>query len=530
MRVVINCLNITLLLSILFLSVTWRNLSFTDSISPITASAVTSATNNLALLFSTYLGGSEGPEHGHSIAVGDDGSYYVTGQTKSSDFPTQNAYDRWYNGGSDVFLAKFSPNNSLLWSTFFGGSETEICIDLAVARDGSCYIVGRTESTNFPTKNAYQEILGGNEDVFVAKFSSEGLLLWSTYLGGSVGFENGFGIAVSDDGSCYVTGETQSTDFPTKKAYASTYNGGNFEAFVTKFSSKGKLLWSTYLGGNDNEAGKAITVARDGSCFVTGFTWSSDFPTKNAYDATPNGDWDVFVTKFSSRGKLLWSTYLGGTWWDEGLGITVARDDSCYVAGFTQSIDFPTKQAYNSTKGRYGDAFVSRFAANGSLLWSTFLGGNSSDRAYDVAAVVDCSCYVIGATYSTNFPTPNAYDNSTNGWWSDAFVSRFAANGSLLWGTYLGGNEGGDYGYGVAPTEDGKCYVIGTTSSDDFPTQNASDSTLGSTCDAFITAFIDPFPPIPYIIPPNYSYIFYGILASLGISFFVVVIVYTRRK
>jgi len=355
-RVGINCLNITLLLSILFLTVTWGELSFTDSIRSITAPVAASATNNLTLLFSTYLGGNEGLDHGHSIAISADGSYYVTGSTESSDFPSLNAYDRWYNGGSDVFLAKFSPNNSLLWSTFFGGSETEICIDLAVARDGSCYIVGRTESTNFPTKNAYQEVLGGNEDVFVAKFSSEGLLLWSTYLGGSEGFENGFGIAVSDDGSCYVTGETQSTDFPTKKAFTGAYNGGNFDAFVAKFSSKGKLLWSTYLGGNDNEVGKAITVARDGSCYVTGWTWSSDFPTKNAFDATPNGDWDCLVTKFSSRGKLLWSTYLGGTWWDEGLGITVARDDSCYVAGFTQSTDFPTKQAYNSTKGRYGDA------------------------------------------------------------------------------------------------------------------------------------------------------------------------------
>jgi len=103
-------------------------------------------------------------------------------------------------------------------------------------------------------------------------------------------------------------------------------------------------------------------------------------------------------------------------------------------------------------------------------------------------------------------------------------------DGMLFWGSYLGGSEGGDYGYGVASTEDSKCYVIGTTHSDDFPTKNAYDSTLGSTSDAFITAFIDPFPPIPYIIPPNYSYIFYGLLASFGITFFVIVIVYTRRK
>ncbi len=530
MRVVNNCLNITLLLSILFISVTWQDLSFSASISPITAPVAASATNNLTMFFSTYLGGSEGLDHGRSIAVGADSSYYVLGQTVSDDFPTQNAFDDSINGHRDVFISKFDRDNSLLWSTFFGGSDLEVPGDIAVTDDGSCYIIGTTKSTNFPIKNAYQNTFGGGyKDIFVAKFSSGGLLLWSTYFGGSAGFENGFGIAVSDDGSCYVTGETQSSDFPTKKAFAGAYNGGNFDTFVAKFSSNGKLQWSTYLGGAQNDIGNAVAIAHDGSCYITGRTWSNDFPTKNAFDATHNGYWDVFVTKFSSRGKLRWSTYIGGDDWDEGLGIDIARDGSCYITGFARSTNFPTKQAYNSTKGGLGDAFVSRLDANGLLLWSTFLGGNSNDRAYDVAAVVDCSCYVIGETYSTNFPTPNAFDNSNNDGW-DAFVSRFAANGSLLWGSYLGGSEGGDYGYGVASSDDGKCYVVGTTHSDDFPIQNATDSTLGSTSDAFIAVFIDPFPPIPYIVPPNYSYTFYGLLAFFGISFFVVVIAYTRKK
>jgi len=531
-RVIINCLNITLLLSVFFLSIPLWDLSLTDSISPITAPVTASATNNLTMFFSTYLGGDEEAERGECIAVSDDGCYYVTGRTESNDFPIMNAFDSTYNDGSDVFLSKFSPDNTLLWSTFFGGTDFDGGFCIAVTSKGSCYIVGITRSSDFPTKKAYNSLHSGKDDIFLAKFSSTGNLLWSTYFGGSEE-DYGYGIAVAEDGSCYVIGETQSSDLPIKNAYDSTFNGGYFDAFVAKFSSYGRLIWSSYLGGNENEAGKAIAVASDGSCYVTGLTRSSNYPTLNAYDATHNGDWDAFVTKFSSKGKLLWSTFLGGAWWDEALAITVARDGSFYVAGYTVSNNFPTKHAYNTSNGGVGDAFVTRFAVNGSLLWSTFLGGNGCDRAYDVVAAVDCSCYVIGETFSTNFPTPNAYDDSYNGVF-DTFITRFATNGSLLWATYLGGIEGSDKGHAIAPSKDGKCYVIGTTHSDDFPIKNAYDPTLGSTSDAFITAFIDPFPPIPYVVPfsPSfYSYILlYSILAFLGITFLVVVIVYTRKK
>jgi len=532
LRLMFNNLTVILLISVIFLSATQHVLPTTKQ-TRVLPSSVVSATTYTNMTYSTYFGGNEGLDQGRGITVSDDGSYYLTGRTESSDFPTKNAYDSTYNGGSDAYITKFSLDNSLLWSTFFGGSDLEVPRDIAVASDGSCYIVGTTLSGNFPTKKAYDSSYSGNDDVFLAKFSTNGVLLWSTYLGGSE-WDFGYSIAVACDGSCYVIGETHSSDFPIKDAFTNTFNGGYFDAFVTKFSSSGRLLWSSYLGGNENDAGTAIAVTYDGSCYVTGRSRSSNFPTLNAYDATHNGYWDVFVTKFSLRGKLLWSTFLGGADWDEGLGIDIARDDSCYITGFARSTDFPTKYAYNSINGGLGDAFVSRFAANGSLLWSTFLGGNDTDRAYDVAAAVDCSCYVTGNTYSINFPTPNAYDNSNNDGW-DAFVVRFATNGSLLWGTFLGGSEGGDIGHSVASTEDGRCYVVGTTTSDDFPIKNAYDSTLGSTSDVFITAFIDPFPPIPYPKPicplvDPYTSLLYGFLAFLGITFFAVIIFYIRRK
>lgn len=530
-RFLIKCFIILLLISLTFLPLSHFEISsstFSNLVNP----NLDSESNNLAMIYSTYFG-RDATEQGKGIALYIDGSYYVTGRTESSDFPTLYGFDNSYNGGGDVYLSKFSSTNELLWSTFFGGSDLENSFDIAIANDGSCYIVGTTESIDFPIKNAYQNNFGGGyEDVFVAKFSTSGLLLWSTYLGGSNGFENGFSIAVTEDGSCYVTGETQSSNFPTKNAYDSDYNGGNFDSFIVKFSSNGWLRWSTFLGGSNNDVGKGIAVTRDGSCYVTGWTGSNDFPTLCGFDTTLNGDWDCFVAKFTSAGKLLWSTYLGGTWWDEALSITIARDDSCYLVGFTQSADFPTKQAYNNTKGLYEDAFVSRFAVNGSLLWSTFLGGNGADRAYDVVAAVDCSCYVIGETFSTDFPTPYAFDDSYNGLF-DVFISRFATNGSLLWGTYLGGSEGSDKGYGLAASEDGMFYVIGDTYSDDFPLLDAFDSEKGNARDAFIAAFIDPFPLVPYAIPflsSDYSSTLYGLFSFFVFAFIVVLIISVRRK
>jgi len=306
-------------------------------------------------------------------------------------------------------------------------------------------------------------------------------LNFSTYLGGNDGSERGYGIALSEDGSYYVTGQTGSNDFPTNNAYDSTYNGWYFDAFVAKFATNGTLLWSSYLGGNANDAGFGIAVTEDGSCYVTGFTASNDFPILHAYDSTPNGDWDVFVTKFNANGSLLWSTYFGGAWWDEALGIAIASDGSCYVTGYTVSPDFPTQQAYNNTNSGWGDAFVAKFTSTGSLLWSTFLGGNNIDRGYAIETSTDGSCYVTGYTGSTNFPTKNTYTDSLNSGF-DAFVTKFSPKGVLLWSTYYGGSQT-DKGYGIAVTNKGNCFIIGTTHSPDFPTKNAFDNTLGASSD-----------------------------------------------
>ena len=326
-RLILNHLIVVLLISVVFLSVDQQVLPSIEQIM-LKACSEAPAVTYPYLDFSTYFGGSDGYELGLGIAATDDGSYYVTGHTASSDFPTQNAYDDTFNGGRDAFVAKFNSHGSLLWSTYLGGTNFDGGFSIAVTSDGNCYIIGTTRSNDFPTLNAYSNTLSGSDDIFLAKFSSSGSLLWSTYLGGS-GEDYGYDIAVAGDGSCYVTGCTNSSDFPTQNAFDTTFNGGYIDIFVSKFSTNGSLLWSSYLGGNGNEWGYSIAVTDDGSCYVTGFKASNDFPALDAYDSTPNGDWDVFVTKFNASGSLHWSTYFGGSWWDEALGITVASDDSC---------------------------------------------------------------------------------------------------------------------------------------------------------------------------------------------------------
>jgi len=475
--------------------------------------------------FSTYFGGSgDYGERGVGIVVSDDGSYYILGRSRAIDFPTLNAFDDSPNGYTDIVISKFNSQGTLLWSTFFGGNETDVAFDISVAIDGSCYIIGWTESIDFPIKNAFSSTLNGAWDVFIAKFSTNGDLLWSTFFGGN-DTEDGFGIAVAGDGSCYVTGSTHSLDFPTKNAYNSTYNGGYYDAFVAKFASTGGLLWSSYLGGDQNDQGTAIDCTRDGSCIVTGYTRSSNFPTVNAYEPSYSDHDDIFVSKFSASGSLIFSTFCGGASIDNALAISTDRDGSCYLTGITLSSEFPVLNAFDNTYNTGGDAFVSKFAVDGSLLWSTFLGGNGVDRGYAITSTSDGRCYVTGVTNSGDFPT-EVLNSTYSGSSYDVFVTSFSSDGFLLWSSYHGGSEGSDRGYGIAVTELGSCYVVGSTSSDNFPTKNAFDDTLDGPSDIFIVKFVDT-PSAQLIRGPLVFIVATSILAFLIV---IGLIFYKKRK
>jgi hypothetical protein len=321
-------------------------------------------------------------------------------------------------------------------------------------------------------------------------------LVYSTYLGGG-GDDQGYGIAVDASSNAYVTGHTGSSNFPTLNPYL-TYEG-SYDVFVTKLSSSGNsLIYSTYLGGAGGDNGYTIAVDASGCAYVTGSTSSSDFPTQNAYDESYDGSSDVFVTKLSSSGSsLVYSTYLGGRYGDEGYGIAVDHSGNAYVTGQTSSSNFPTLNPYQTYQGML-DVFVVKLSSSGSsLIYSTYLGGSGLDYStnYGTGGIaVDDSgiAYVTGHTSSSNFPIQDPYDASYNGGdsYGDVFVTKLSSSGnSLVYSTYLGGGSD-DWGCGIAVDGSDNAYVTGCTSSSDFPIQNPFQQTYGGGYDdAFVTKF-----------------------------------------
>ena len=381
------------------------------------------------LSYSTYLGGSS-EDVGLGIAVDSSGNAYVTGYTASTDFPTVNSLQATFGGGyHDAFVAKLNAAGSTLsYSTYLGGSSDDYGIGIAVDSSGNAYITGLTSSTDFPTVNSLQATFGGGYyDAFVAKLNAAGSTLsYSTYLGGSSD-ENAHGIAVDSSGNAYVTGLTSSTDFPTANAVQASNGGGNYDAFVAKLNAAGSTLsYSTYLGGSAYDFAQGIAVDSSGNAYITGVTLSTDFPTANAVQASYGGSYDGFVAKLNAAGSTLsYSTYLGGSSDDYGIGIAVDSSGNAYVTGLTSSTAFPTVNSLQATFGGGSyDGFVAKLNAAGSTLsYSTYLGGSSDEYGYGIAVDSSGNAYVTGLTGSTDFPTVNPLQASYGGG-LDAFVAK----------------------------------------------------------------------------------------------------------
>ncbi len=384
-----------------------------------------------SLVYSTYIGGS-GKDSASGIAVDDNGMVYVAGETLSTDFPVLNQYmSDSGDGNSDAFICKLDTTrngtDSLVYSTYIGGSGRDSASGIAVDDSGIVYVVGETLSTDFPTVKQYMDDPGdSNRDAFISKLdtskSGSSSLMYSTYLGG-MNSDSGKGIAIDGSGLVYVTGGTQSTDFPTVKEYMADPADSNSDVFLsrldTRISGKDGLLFSTYLGGDSVDSGTGIVIDKQGNAFVTGETLSSDFPVVNEYMANPgDGLGNAFVSKIATgtggAASLLFSTYLGGNDSDIGWAITVDSKDNAYVTGETWSSDFPVKDQLFPCQATFStDAFLSKINTNGTgsetFLFSTCLGGSDDDFGNGVAVDNHGSVYLTGVTRSSNFPLHNPY-------------------------------------------------------------------------------------------------------------------------
>ena len=447
------------------------------------------------LSYSTYMGGSAN-DYGRGIAVDSSGNVYITGYTYSSDFPTQSPQQATKQGIWATFITKLSANGDLIYSSYLGGKSNDYGYGVAVDDSGCAYITGYTESDDFPTTpGSFQKIYAGGDDTFVAKLNPSGdTLSYSTYLGG-IGDDQGRGIAVDGSGNAYITGCTSSANFPRQNPDQET-QAGNWDAFITKLNPSGSTLsYSTYLGGDDEDRGYGIAVDDTGIAYVTGDTKSKFFPKKLGTQKFA-GNTDLFIARFSPYGSRLYSSCVGGVSNDHGISIALDGSGNFYITGYTNSFNFPTKNPYQAN--RIGsafsyDAFITKFSPYGpqgdlgfDISYSTYLGGSANDYGYGIAINNSGNAYVAGYTLSNDFPTKNPYQKNNNGN-IEVFITKLSQSGDVLsYSTYLGGSSS-DYGYGIAVDDLGNAYVTGETSSSDFPMKNPYRKESAEGYDLFVT-------------------------------------------
>ena len=506
-----------------------------------------------SLVYSTYLGG-DGGDTGNAIALDYLGDAFITGSTSSTNFPTSGTkgsqkpipYQGTYGGDTDAFVTKLRyDGEAIVYSTYLGGNAYDVGNGIAIDSSGDAYIVGSTASANFPTTaNVFQLTLGGNTDAFVSKLDPSGsTLLYSSFLGGS-DVDYGLAIAVDLYGNAFVTGSTQSTNFPTVNPIQSG-NSGNGDAFVAEVNTQGtQLVYSTYLGGSSMDSGQGIAVDSGDNAYVVGFTYSINFPIANPLQATNAGGIDAFITKLTAGGSsLAFSTYLGGPGNDQAWAVALDSESNIYVTGSTlttcapasttttlcnPTTSFPTTpgafQTFTTKQAPgYSAVFVSKLNFPGTaLLYSTLLSGSLADAGAGIAVDSAGDAYVTGHTQSSDFPTANAVQASYAGGTcssipcQNAFVTEVNPLGtSLVYSTYLGGSSG-DFGSGIAVwtnpsnNNDVEAAVVGWTFSTDFPAlalayQGQPGNTTGLSS-AFISMITHNNDPAVALSPQNIAF------------------------
>ena len=469
--------------------------------------------------FTTFIGGSNG-DNSRSIVVDTMGNTYITGTTSSTDFPVNvTTLDTTENGYVDVFITKLNAfGNGIIYSTYLGGTSNDEGYAIDVDSSGNAYVTGYTQSTDFPVStNAYHKgrYDVGATDVFVSKLNSTGNGLdYSTYIGGS-DFDYSYSLAVDSTGNLFVLGDTLSSNFPVNtSSFDSSFNGGR-DTFIAKFNSTGNgLLYCTFLGGSSNEWSQSLKIDNSDNAYVTGNTYSSNFPVNNsAFESSFNGGaYDIFVSKLNSTGNgLVYSTFIGGSGGEQANSLFLDSNNDVYLTGFTTSTDFPVINAfdpsYNSGGGSGYDAFVVKLNSTGNGLdFSSYLGGTNDEAGNSIAVDNSGNIYVTGYTYSTDFPVTSDTLQSNNNGGTDAFLSEFTSTGSsLVASTYVGGSVN-DYGNSLVLDSLGNIFITGQTFSSDFPSNSsASGSSYTGSGDAFISKLMFS-PDITISNPTNNSF------------------------
>lgn len=432
--------------------------------------------------YSTYVGGMSDDDV-QRIALGADGAVYATGTTRSSNFATApGGAPILVSGFSDMYVAKLAPGGSA-WEyvTIIGGTGEDRALGLAAGVDGSAYVTGQTDSFDFPVTAGGDRFLGGTRDAFVLKLAPNGAVAYASLIGGGQE-ETGTAIAVGTDGSAYVTGTTGSLDFPLNRPLQAAY-GGRGDAFVARFSPEGALDHATYLGGEGRDTGWGIAVD-SGFIYLVGETSSTRFPGAPETPRADAQDSDGFVAKLDAAGGgLTYARLLGGSGPDRARDVAVAGG-AVYVAGGASSGAVAAPLPPGDFRGGM-DAFVVRLDAAGLPDALTMLGGVGDDIAQAVASDGAGTVYVGGFTSSVDLPVMRALQIRRRGD-SDAFLAALgAAELDVQMLTYLGGGLD-ERSLSVAAQGPGFVYLGGGTASEDFPLSSGVDEDSGGNSEGFI--------------------------------------------
>jgi hypothetical protein len=428
--------------------------------------------------WATYFGGF-GYESGNSIKTDSVGNILVTGYTySSSGIATSGAFQGVYGGNNDGYLLKFTENGTLVWATYYGGSDNDNTYCLSNTIQGNIVICGITGSKNgIASTNSFKDTLDGITDAFIAKFTANGTRLWATYFGGA-NLDYGYGICSDYQGNVVISGYTNSLNYISFGAVLQTSLTGFNDCFVAKFSSNGNMLWSGYYGGNNNDYGAGVACDQIGNIYLTGLSSSSTgISTPNSYQPARSGsnvNNDGYLIKLNPNGLKIWGTYFGGESEENARAIAIGTNGELYLIGITQSnAGIATTGAFQTIyKGKI-DAFLAKFDTSGAIKWSTYIGGNGDDFAGDIALDQEGKIILAGFTSTeTGFATYQAHQEVLKGD-IDAFLVKMDTSGARVWSTYFGGTQG-EYGIGVSIGRNNYINLVGLSNS------STGIATLGS--------------------------------------------------
>ncbi|MFC2131687.1 SBBP repeat-containing protein [Bacteroidota bacterium] len=443
------------------------------------------------VVFSTYFGGN-GYDCSYGLAVDSKDFIYICGYTGSSDLPTtDNAIQKSKSGGHDAFVAKFTQEGQPVWITYYGGSGTDVALDMVCDSEDNIIICGKTNSTNLPE---VQDSFKGESDCFLLKMDEDGNLIWAKYFGGER-FESAEGIASTSENGFVITGYTISKDLPVSDdAFQNELklrwdhgdtDSGDPDAFLTKFDKDGNMVYSTYYGGKGDVVSHAVAVDNEDNIAFTGYIFEcGDFPvTADAFQKDTAGAEDCFIVKFSSSGEREWATLMGGQNKEKFKCLFYDAKGNFYLSGYTLSNDFPVSDnAYQPTINGLANAIIAKFNNNGTRIWSTYFGGNSGEEAISMY-INNNFLWITGYTQSLDLPAsenalPNFYPED---WRPNVYLLQMNLEGYPVWVSYYSGGLN-DFGYNILYQYQNKNLIFtGETHSRSFPiTSNAFQEDRGN--------------------------------------------------